>query len=179
MNLDFVRVGPERLEQISAFLTAEPWPYHGRPRLSAEQVRASAAEGVYWSDETETFLVLEAGTPAAYLRLFDLDDPTALFDLRIRAARRGQGLGQTCVRWLSAHLFETRPELHRIAANTRVDNHAMRAVLGRCGYVLEAYYRQAWPQEGRLHDCVSYALLRSDWESGTLTPTPFSQEAVR
>jgi RimJ/RimL family protein N-acetyltransferase len=47
----------------------------------------------------------------------------------------------------------------------------MRRVLEACGFVKEAHYRQAWPDEkGGKHDCVGYCILKSDWENKTLTP---------
>ena len=59
----------------------------------------------------------------------------------------------------------------QVEAQTRRDNLAIRAVLRRCGYVKEAHYRRAWPdQHGTVHDGIGYALLRQDWERGTTTP---------
>jgi RimJ/RimL family protein N-acetyltransferase len=75
------------------------------------------------------------------------------------------------VRWLAGEVFGGWPGVRRIEAQTRRDNLAMRAVLGRCGYVQEAVYRRAWPdRDGMYHDGIGYALLREDWELGTTTP---------
>jgi RimJ/RimL family protein N-acetyltransferase len=80
------------------------------------------------------------------------------------------------VRWLSGEVFGRWPGVRRIEAQTRRDNLAMRAVLGRCGYVKEAVYRRAWPgQDGTLHDGIGYALLREDWERGTTTPVDWDE----
>lgn len=51
----------------------------------------------------------------------------------------------------------------------------MREVFLRCGYVKEAHYRQAWPGDVP-HDAVGYAVLRSDWSTGTVTPPNFADE---
>jgi hypothetical protein len=91
-----------------------------------------------------------------------------MFDLRLRSAYRGRGIGTAAVRWLTGHLFTELPEVRRIEATTRSDNMAMRRVLGKCGYALEARYRQAWPVPGGgpPRDAVGYAILRSDWTAG-------------
>jgi RimJ/RimL family protein N-acetyltransferase len=46
----------------------------------------------------------------------------------------------------------------------------MRRALRQCGYAKEAHYRQAWPApDGTIYDAVGYAILRTDWRSGTVT----------
>lgn len=51
----------------------------------------------------------------------------------------------------------------------------MRRVLERCGYAKEAHYRRAWPGAGgAVHDGIGYAVLRGDWESGTVTPVDWA-----
>jgi RimJ/RimL family protein N-acetyltransferase len=111
------------------------------------------------------------GTEAGLIRLLDLGDDTPLFDLRIRAACRGQGLGTRALRWLTGYLFTEFPGIRRIEGTTRQDNHAMRRTFRTCGYVKEAHYRQAWPAPGgTAYDAVGYAILRSDWQAGTITP---------
>jgi len=65
----------------------------------------------------------------------------------------------------------------RLYGQTRVDNHAMRTVFRRCGFVKEAHYRQDWPRpDGTLSDSVGYTLLRQDWEGGTTTPVVWDDE---
>jgi RimJ/RimL family protein N-acetyltransferase len=47
----------------------------------------------------------------------------------------------------------------------------MRTALLKAGYVLEAVYRRAWPDAGgAMLDGMGYAMLRTDWESGIVTP---------
>jgi RimJ/RimL family protein N-acetyltransferase len=171
-DLSFRRLGPDDLPTLTAFLTTETWPFHGIPDLSSETVEQQAARGTYWGEEVESYLIEEAGQTVGFVRLFDLDDPTAVFDLRLRLAARGRGLGTAAVRWLSGHLFGTYSHLNRIEAHTLVGNGAMRRALLRTGFVHEAYHRQSWPQGEQLLDSVGYALLRCDWASGTVTPIP-------
>jgi hypothetical protein len=47
----------------------------------------------------------------------------------------------------------------------------------RCGYVKEAHYRRSWAgRDGTLHDAIGYAILRSDWETGTVTRPDWDDE---
>jgi hypothetical protein len=53
----------------------------------------------------------------------------------------------------------------------------MRRTFRTCGYVKEAHYRQAWPAAGgKIYDAVSYAIVRSDWQAGTITPPEWYDE---
>jgi RimJ/RimL family protein N-acetyltransferase len=108
--------------------------------------------------------------------IFDLGDPTPMFDLRIAAGSRGRGYGTGTVQWLTARVFSTGADKERIEATTRADNWAMRAVLARCGYTKEAHYRQAWSGPGGACDAVGYAILRTDWSTGTTTPVNWDDE---
>jgi RimJ/RimL family protein N-acetyltransferase len=84
---------------------------------------------------------------------------------------RGQGIGLAALRHITTVIFSRYPGTLRIEAQTRQDNHAMRTVFLRGGYVQEAVYRRGWPATGAdVYDGIGYAILRSDWESGTTTP---------
>ena len=118
--------------------------------------------------------VVTASTPprieVGLIQLSDIGDGDPLFDLRIRADQRGRGIGQAAVAWLTEYLFTELPDNTRIEGQTRQGNRAMRAVLESRGYVKEAHYREAWPApDGTAHDSIGYAILRHDWESGTVT----------
>jgi RimJ/RimL family protein N-acetyltransferase len=53
----------------------------------------------------------------------------------------------------------------------------MRRTFRTCGYVKEAHYRQAWPSPGgTINDAVGYAILRTDWQAGTVTPPDWDDE---
>ncbi|MCP2168377.1 GNAT family N-acetyltransferase [Goodfellowiella coeruleoviolacea] len=174
--METIRFTREQADQLAGFLTGEQWPFHStvvqRPRVLRQ-----VAEGHWDGPSARTFWLREAGNPVGVVRLFDLDDGTPLFDLRVAGAWRGRGIGSAAVRWLTRYLFTELPEINRIEATTRHDNHAMRAVLRRNGYVKEAHYRQAWPdQHGAPHDGVGYAVLRRDWLTGATTPVRWSDE---
>ncbi|AQZ65567.1 acetyltransferase, GNAT family [[Actinomadura] parvosata subsp. kistnae] len=176
MHIEFSRFSPDETEALVEFLTGEEWPFHASVQ-EAPAIRQRAAEGLYDDAESRTFWLLADGERAGLVRLQDLTDGTPMFDLRIRKAWRGRGLGTAAVKWLTSYLFTEFPGIRRIEGNTRQDNHTMRAVFRKCGYVKESHYREAWPApDGTVHDTAGYAILRRDWESGTVTPPDWNDE---
>lgn len=172
---------PRDQDRLVTFLTGEEWPFHVNNRLSREKVLTMIGEGTFDGSNHESFWILdEAKIELGFIRLFDLediDDGYPLFDLRIRAAYRGQGLGKASVQWLTKYLFEKHSHLERIVGTTRSDNSAMRKTFRFCGYVKEGHYRKDWPsQNGDSFDTVKYGILRQDWISGTRTPVPWDDE---
>lgn len=169
----FVRFDAGEAEQLADFLAGEPWPFHAVSAVEREDVLKRVAEGYY----AETYWIEVGGARAGIVRLFDLEDETPMFDLRVGSAHRGQGLGRAALRWLTDRLFGEYPHVERIEGTTRQDNAAMRRVFRRCGYVKESHYRKAWPDaSGHRHDSVGYAILRHDWQTGDLTPVDFHDE---
>ncbi|WP_370944110.1 GNAT family N-acetyltransferase [Amycolatopsis sp. cg5] len=164
-------------ELLAEFLSGEDWPFHSTGSPCRELVRRHVAEGHYDSESVRTFWIMIEGKRAGVIRLFDLDDGTPLFDLRIARAYRGLGVGRHAVRWLTKYLFTALPAISRIEGTTRQDNHGMRRVFRLCGYTKEAHYREAWPGcDGILYDGVGYAILRRDWATGTLTMPEWDDE---
>ena len=176
-HVEYRRFVAAEADLLVEFLTSQDWPYFGGSgRLSAERIREQLAAGHYDSDRTRTFWIV-AGTEVGLIRLFDLGDSTPLFDLRILAAYQGAGLGTRALRWLTGYLFAEFPDIRRIEGHTRQDNIAMRRTFATCGYVKEAHHRQAWPgRDGAVYDAISYAILRSDWEAGTVTRPDWDDE---
>lgn len=120
--------------------------------------------------------IVEGPERVGLLRLFDLADPTALFDLRVAAPARGRGIGTAAVRWAAAHVFARHPGVVRLEGTTRQDNRPMRRVFERCGFAQEAHHRRAWFTDGESpRDAIGYALLREDWASGRTTPVPWDR----
>ncbi|WP_188195477.1 GNAT family N-acetyltransferase [Nonomuraea sp. SYSU D8015] len=176
MHIEFTKISAGDGDALADFLTGEEWPYHAGTQ-DRETIARRHAEGRNDDEEERTFWVLADGERAGLVRLQDLADDTPMFDLRIRKAWRGRGLGTEAVAWLTRHLFTELPDVLRIEGHTRRDNHAMRAVFRRSGYVKEAHYREAWPAPGGTrHDAVAYAILRRDWVSGTVTPPDWDDE---
>lgn len=168
---DFRRFTRDDSDELVAFLTSHDWPFHAGGRPDATLVLDRVQSGYYDGDDVDTYWAMRDGERVGLVRLEDLDDDTPLFDVRIRSEDRGHGLGTQVVTWATGHLFTTCAHVRRVEATTRQDNVAMRHVLTRCGYVKEAHYRCAWPApDGTVRDTVGYAILRTDWETGTTTP---------
>jgi RimJ/RimL family protein N-acetyltransferase len=166
---------PDDREAFADFLLAHPWPYHSGGEVTRAFLLQKIDEGLFSSPDVQTFWIKsDTGEARGIIRLFDLDDVedgSPLFDLRIHAAYRGQGIGKQAVQWLNNYLFETYPVLARIEGTTRVDNIAMRKVFESCGYAKEGHSRKSWPTEDGINvDTVIYGILREDWQSKTITP---------
>ncbi len=167
--------------RLVSFLTSEEWPFHVNNRLTQEKVLAMIGEGLFNGSNHESFWILdEENTEIGFIRLFDLDDIDdgyPLFDLRIRANYRGQGLGKAAVLWLTNFLFEKHPKLERIVGTTRADNFAMRKTFRSCLFVKEGHYRKDWSAaNGESFDTVKYGILREDWITGKTTLVLWNDE---
>lgn len=186
MDLRYERIDGDEagIAALAEFLTGDEWPFHGDSRPTREAVAGWLANGRFSGPGTRNFWIRAgAGDGAAepgdvrpdevvgVVTLREIGDPTPLFDLRLRAARRGSGIGTAATGWLTAYLFTEFAHVMRIEGHTRRDNVAMQKVFERCGYVREAQHRQAWPSaDGSVHDSLGYAILRQDWLSGGTTP---------
>jgi RimJ/RimL family protein N-acetyltransferase len=161
----------ETEHKLVQLLTTETWPYHGTENPTEEAIRASIQQGNYTNEGTKTFLIQDKdNTVIGMFRLFDIEDPTCLFDIRFKQQERGQKRGAHAVKWLTKYAFTNYPHLIRMEGHTRHDNLAMRKTFHNCGYVKEAYHRSAWPQNDMLFDSVGYAITRTDWKENITTP---------
>jgi RimJ/RimL family protein N-acetyltransferase len=185
MELSFAALDlPREQDLLLEWLCSETWPFHVNAQLSQDIVASWIQTGIFTGTNHQTFWIVAAsGEHIGLIRLYDLDDVddgSPLFDLRIRSAYRRQGVGQRAVRWLTRYLFETYPQLDRIASTTRSDNYAMRQVFRRCGYVKEGHFRQDWDgSDGKKYDTIHYAILREDWSNQTTTPVNWDDEGDR
>ena len=173
MDLQFIPIGDGAADSAALveLLSGDEWPFHGTSRPSREAVERQVAAGSFSGSEVRSFWIREAEDTAGVVVLRDLGDPTPVFDLRLRTAYRGRGIGTAAVRWLTDYLFTEFREILRIEGHTRRDNLAMQRVLERSGYVREAHHRQAWPSSGGgVYDSFGYAIIRQDWFSGDVTP---------
>ncbi|MCA9783663.1 MAG: GNAT family N-acetyltransferase [Candidatus Delongbacteria bacterium] len=165
MNKLIVSPITDDLDTLASWLSRKRWPFHRRVALARDDVLAQAAAGHFHNEETRSFwLAEEDARPFGFLRLFDLADPTPLFDLRIRADARGRGLGSASLRWATQHVFDHWPTASRFGGYTRHDNTAMCRVFERCGFTLEARHREAWrTEQGELLDTLGWFVLRREW----------------
>lgn len=171
---------PAEREVLATWLSSETWPFHVNPSLEHTQVFKWLDDGAFDGPNNATFWIMLEAEPAGLIRLFDLEDigdGEPLFDLRIRSALRGRGLGTLAMQWLTDHLFSNHEILERISGTTRIDNLAMRGVFRRCGYVKELHHRRSWPGENRqIFDTVGYGILREDWAQKKITPVDWDDE---
>ena len=133
---------------------------------------------------------LEAGVPGQWLQIaIALKDTNALIGdcaLKVQAqdprqatigvtlARQsqGQGFAIEALSCLLAVLFE-RLKLHRVVADTDVENAAAWTLLERLGLKREGHLRQSLWFKGRWADEYLYAILRDEWinHSGGAAPS--------
>ncbi|MFC5998507.1 GNAT family N-acetyltransferase [Quadrisphaera sp. GCM10027208] len=153
------------------FMTRNVFPFHVRPRLSVEDVERAICEGVFRSDDNDSYWIEHPHMGRiGFLRLEDLTDSAPLLDLRLDGPFRGRGLGAQALRAATDLVFGTMPDVNRFEGQTREDNVAMRRTFLRCGWVKEAHYRDGWPVEGAEPVAsVAYGILRRDWLTGTTT----------
>lgn len=170
MDLRVRRYTADDTDALATFIAAHEWPYHGGSRRSIDDARAAITG--WWQNASDIHLLTDpSGDIVGCLHLYEMDEPTPVFDLRIGAEHRGHGLGTQTLRWLAEHVFTT-TALHRIEGHTRVDNLAMQAAFRKAGgWVCEAYYRQGWRGEGGTwHDALTFTILKDDWRAGSVTP---------
>lgn len=161
---------------LTLFLTNNEWPFHAGELDDGKTVAQRLESGYFHGSGVETLVVECNSVPVGIVRIFDLDDDTPLFDLRISEEHRGRGLGGAALRALVDRVF-TEHRVNRLEGTTRQDNVAMRRAFVSAGFVKEAHYRRAWrDRDDTMHDSVGYAILRVDWESGSQTPVDWNDE---
>jgi RimJ/RimL family protein N-acetyltransferase len=155
---------------LMQFLLAEEWVFHVGSKLTEEEIQKNIQSEYHDGAGIETHWIIFDREKIGFVRIYDLDDETPLFDLRIKSEMRGKGIGNDALEFVKQHVFTDYPQVRRIEGYTRVDNLAMRRVFEKCGFVKEAQHRQSWPgSDGIYYDAVGYAVLQSDWENGSVT----------
>ncbi len=161
-------------DAVAAFLVASEWPFHVYTTYTTERALEVVDDGFAWGATLEAHWMMQGDERVGIVRVFDLNDPTALLDLRIAGGARGRGLGKAMVRWITDHVFQNHATVTRVGGYTRIDNTPMRRVFEQCGYQKEAHYRRAWRDDnGPQHDTIGYGILRDEWASGTVMPVPW------
>ncbi|HEV7861279.1 MAG TPA: GNAT family N-acetyltransferase [Acidimicrobiia bacterium] len=173
MDVEFRSYDPEGdLDALVDLLSTEEWNFRVVPRFAPDEARTHLARG--YGEAGDITLVIEAGDELiGFVRAEKVGDEheDPQLDFRLRERFRGRGIGTEAARRITAVVFERCPSTFRIEAQTRRDNIGMRTALLKAGYVLEAVYRKAWPDAGgEMVDGMGYAILRTDWESGSSTP---------
>ncbi|WP_425862707.1 GNAT family N-acetyltransferase [Arthrobacter sp. TWP1-1] len=171
MAIEFVSMTPADTDDVVTFLSSNRFPFHVQAAPEARDIRKSIEDGRFWNADTQGYWVVDGGIRIGLAALEDLQDEGApLFDLRLEESSRGKGIGLAVVRALCNLVFTSMPEAMRLEGQTREDNIAMRKTFIRAGFLKEAHYRLAWPTNDGGHVAsIAYAILRQDWESGTVT----------
>ena len=160
-------------EALISLLTSEEWTYRAQPIISEAAASEELEQGTYAGEGVITLMIELDGEVVGLVRAFRLaaERENPELDFRLRESARGHGIGLAALRHMTELVFSRHPDKRRIEGETRADNIAMRKVFERGGYAQEAVYRSAWPGTGgEYFDGIGYAILRADWESGTITP---------
>lgn len=162
----------DEIDTLVEFLTSDTWEFHGTPNQNPETIRASYENNYYTGDGCKTFwVILDEDIKVGVIRIYDLQDGSPLFDIKILSKYKGMGIGTITVKWLTDYIFNNYSDKERIEGYTRQDNYAMRGVFHKCGFVKEAHHRKAWgSKSGKLYDAIGYCITREDWQSGETTP---------
>ena len=170
MDVTFLPLSDKDEEELVRFLTTNSFPYHRIKAPSEGLVRRLLLEGRFVGDAVRTYWVIGDNHRLGLVILEELDTPTPMLDLRLVERFRGRGNAVPVLQALTEKVFGDYPGIQRFAGRTREDNVAMRKTLLRSGFLKEAHYREDWPlEDGRRVATVVYAILRRDWEQGTVS----------
>jgi RimJ/RimL family protein N-acetyltransferase len=180
MELKFKKIEKTDSESLANWLSCDTWPFFlGHTPTKEEVLKRIEDEGVFFGEGEITFWILDSkAEPIGLIEIYQLDDLAPMFSIRFKSEFRRQGLGKPTLDWLTRYIFENYPDKRRIEGQTREDNIPMRKIFNRCGYLKEAYYRQASPIEnGSRVASIAYGILREDWQSGHLTPVQWERDS--
>ncbi|MDK1326567.1 GNAT family protein [Arthrobacter sp. zg-Y1143] len=174
MTFTFRRMTAGDADVLTSFLTSNTFPFHASPAPTAAQARDRVQQGHFWSTAAQGYWIQDGNQDLGLVVVEDPEDENPMFDLRLAEEHRGQGRGAGILRALCGLVFTGHAGSVRFEGQTREDNIAMRKTFLRAGFVKEAHYRQAWPTaDGSRVASVAYAILRSDWETNTVTALEF------
>jgi len=161
-------VEPEDVELIhSWYVDADTARLAGeRPRsLAARRRRLEQAVTEQGADPYAFMIVrLEGELPVGRIDLFEIDhvNGSASLGLTIATQDRRKGPGHRAIEILVRFGFEEL-RLERIWLDTDSENTVARRLHTSIGFVLEAYQRHRYVQEGSFIDAIRLAMLRSEW----------------
>lgn len=162
----------DEIDTLIEFLTSDIWEFHGTPNPNPEIIRTNYENHLYTGDDYKTFwIILDEDTKVGMIRVYDLQDDSPLFDIRILSKYKGMGFGTSTVNWFVDYIFNNYPDKERIEGTTRQDNYAMRCVFHKCGFVKESHYRKAQTcKDGKIYDAIGYGITKEDWQNEKITP---------
>lgn len=160
------------IDALVDLMVSSEWEFHATRKSNPERLIAAYHNGYFTGEGIKTFWIKTTDDKnIGLIRLYDLDDGTPLFDLRLRKEYQGNGVGTKALKWLTDYVFTEIEDIDRIEANTRQDNYAMRKVFLKGGYAKEAHFRKAWVcNNGDVFDAIGYGITKEDWKNDTVTP---------
>ncbi|MDQ0208828.1 GNAT family N-acetyltransferase [Alkalicoccobacillus murimartini] len=169
MDITYKRLSNE-LDDLIKLYTTSHWTFHADPSPSEREIRKRFESG-WFTDDRETYWIIEGGEAVGLVMLGDVSDSIPLlYDIRLTESARGKGIGVKTLEWVAQTLFQRSDTVIRIEAFTRVDNVAMRKIFSQSGFVKEGYLRDSWENDdGSVMDSLCYAMIRQDWETGSAT----------
>lgn len=155
----------DEIDALVEFLMSDTWNFYGTPNPKEENIRRAHGNHYYVDEGIKTFWIdTDLHGTVGMIRLYDLEDGTPLFDIRIHSSYQGLGIGTVAIQQMLQHVFEQYEAIDRVEANTRQDNYGMRCVFSKCGFVKEAHFRNGWKcSNGDAYDAVGYGITKSDW----------------
>ncbi len=162
-------------QELAAFLARNRFPFEAIVTSTPAEALVRIDRGDFdQNGRTSLWIDESGGTRLGMVELRDLDGRSPSFEMRLDGRHRGHGHGTAVLREITRYVFSAYSGAARLEGHTREDNIAMRQVFMRCGFLKEAHHREAWPVEGgAARASVTYAILRHDWETGTVTPVRF------
>ncbi len=146
-----------------------PWAVDDE--TAKERVRARVEQSGTWRDGRVLDLAVVAGGDVVgdiQARRDVAYAPPGIYDLGIGlfADRRGDGVGTTAIRLLTAYLFDEEQAV-RVTLSTDLDNTAMRRAADKAGFTQEGVMRGFWVvPDGPPRDYALYARTRAEHEAG-------------
>lgn len=72
------------IEELIHFLSTNRWEFHGNPSPDPEKLREAYNNHTGSDDDTKTFwIILDGQHKVGLIKIFDLNDDTPLFDIRL------------------------------------------------------------------------------------------------
>ncbi|MET9834337.1 GNAT family protein [Streptomyces sp. NPDC006385] len=133
--------------------------------LDPGRYRRKWAENGLLSEDGGTLMVVRGGEPLGFVTWRRRQTTPASFcwsmGIALLPQARGQGYGTEAHRLLARYLF-AHTTVHRIEADTEVDNIAEQKALEKAGFSREGVMRGCGWRDGAWRDGVLYSLLRTD-----------------
>jgi hypothetical protein len=104
----FSLVGDDETASLAEWLAAETWPFHSRPRLTAEDARAQIQAGDFTGTNPTYWVDVPGAGRVGIVRYRYLEDVSPDVDVRLVERQRGHGLGGLMVEWAAEHLTARR-----------------------------------------------------------------------